>query len=222
MKRNTRGFEVFDRLASRYDDWFDSTKGRFIFECEKECLRNFVRNEDNLWLEVGVGTGRFADALNISYGVDPSKAVLRIAKSRGIETCCGYGEQLPFRGASFGGILMVVAICFLDFPSKTFKECFRVLETGGMLIVGLVPSGSRWGRLYAEKGDMGHPFYSAAKFYSVRDILSLAAENGFSFVKAKSTLFNPPDLPLILPCEIKEGMDEQAGFVVMEFQKRTQ
>ena len=74
------------------------------------------------WLEVGLGTGRFAEALGVAEGVDPSAAMLEIAVRRGIHTRCGYGEDLPYPEATFNGILIVATLCFLCDPVKTLKE----------------------------------------------------------------------------------------------------
>lgn len=56
-------------------------------------------------LEIGVGTGRFAEALGIEYGVDVSGRVLELAKRRGITVVEGSGENLPFRDESFAPYL---------------------------------------------------------------------------------------------------------------------
>ncbi len=79
---------IFDRVALRYDQWYEEPFGSSAFALELACLRGllppFKRD-----LEVGVGTGRFASALGIKFGVDPSQRMLKIAKERGIEVVQG-------------------------------------------------------------------------------------------------------------------------------------
>jgi hypothetical protein len=53
-------------------------------------------------LEVGVGTGRFAQALNIPYGVEPSRAMANLARKRGIE--------LPQSGFGKGSFVVIKAL----------------------------------------------------------------------------------------------------------------
>ena len=79
-------------------------------------------------LEVGVGTGRFAQALGIEYGVDISSGVLKFAKKREITVVKGAGEELPFKDKVFGGVFLIVTLCFVDAPLKVLKESARVLS----------------------------------------------------------------------------------------------
>ncbi|MEA2062701.1 MAG: class I SAM-dependent methyltransferase [Gemmatimonadota bacterium] len=207
----------FDTEAARYDAWFDSSDGRLIFAHETECLRGIMDKLEGRWLEVGVGTGRFAQALGVREGIDPSAAVLSFAAQRGILTRQGAGENLPYEDAGFNGVLMVVAICFLDDPAKAFEECRRVLKKDGRLVIGLVPADSPWGELYARKGRDGHRFYSVATLYTCDQVIRLAAEAGFSFESARSCLFTPPGEPAADPVS-GEGIITNAGFVALKFQ----
>jgi hypothetical protein len=47
-------------------------------------------------VEIGVGTGRFAEPLGIRVVIEPSKAMRRMAQKRGIEVIDGVAESLPF------------------------------------------------------------------------------------------------------------------------------
>jgi len=209
---------VFDELAERYDGWFDSAEGRKIFRAEVACLERLLGEPSGRWLEVGVGTGRFAEALGIGEGVDPSGSVLEFAAGRGIRTKAGYGENLPYPDSVFDGVLMVVTICFLSDPAKALGECRRVLKEQGRIIIGLVPADSPWGERYARQGREGHPFYSAARFYTCGDVYSLAREAGFTSANAVSCLFSPPEKPLT-DLSNRDGIVPGAGFVAMEFVK---
>ena len=58
---------LFDREAARYDAWFDSPEGRVLFSAEVAAVRRLVNGLPGPVLEVGVGTGRFAQALGVPY-----------------------------------------------------------------------------------------------------------------------------------------------------------
>ncbi len=210
--------DPFDREAARYDAWFDSPDGRQIFVQEAACLRELIGGLTGRWLEVGVGTGRFARSLGVKEGVDPSRAVLEMAAVRGITTQVGYGEDLPYPDNTFDGVLMVVTICYLVDPTKALKECRRVLKENGRLIVGLVPADSPWGKLYAQKGDEGHLFYSAATFYTCRQVVKLAAHADFTLNGVRSCLFTSPGRPVTY-LSPRKGLVRNAGFVAFEFAK---
>jgi SAM-dependent methyltransferase len=186
---------AFDKLANEYDKWFDSDEGRPIFEMETAGLRDLMGDKGTGWLEVGVGTGRFAQALGVDDGIDPSAAMLEFAARRGIRTKQGRGEALPYRDASFNGVLMALTLCFVEEPRQVLRECARVLSDEGHLVVGFVPSDSPWARLYKRRGRSGHPFYSVARFYDCDEVIRMADAAGFTLERAVSCLFSPPGEP---------------------------
>ena len=207
----------FERLAERYDAWFETEKGHRIFRVEVDCIRDLLEEMSRPWLEIGVGTGRFAAAIGVDEGIDPSPAVLNYAADRGIRTRVGRAEELPFPDAQFGMALMVVTICFLENPGQAFRECRRILRGDGYAVVGLVPKDSAWGELYARKGAEGHPFYSVARFYTSREVVGLAERAGLYLDRATSCLFEKPDQDVDSHRPSQEGIAKGAGFVGMRF-----
>lgn len=88
---------MFEEYADRYDEWY--TRHASIFESELKAIRSFELK--GLGLDLGVGTGVFAERLGVPVGIDPSARMLIIAKKRGIQVIQALGERLPFRGNSF-------------------------------------------------------------------------------------------------------------------------
>jgi len=185
-------WEVFNKLYQRYDEWFDDFPGKNIFALEVECVREAFQGIPEPWLEVGVGTGRFAEKIGIDFGIDPSEEMLKEAIKREIKVAKAKAENLPFPAGFFGGIAIIVTFCFLDNPSKALKECNRILRNEGKLVLGIVPRDSSWGRFYLEKKERGHPFYSVAHFYTVREAVHLSEKVGFKLETVLSTLFEEP------------------------------
>jgi len=64
--------EAFERYADRYDAWFDKSEGWAIFDAEVACPGQLMPADVQGWVEVGVGSGRFAAALHVPQGIDPS------------------------------------------------------------------------------------------------------------------------------------------------------
>ncbi|MCI0530275.1 MAG: class I SAM-dependent methyltransferase, partial [Nitrospira sp.] len=186
----------FEVVAGQYDAWFDTPEGRAIFQAELECLRPLVTKAYRPWLEIGVGTGRFAQALGVEDGIDPSASMMKKASARRIRVLEGLGESLPYKNHSFGGILMVVTVCFLSRPEKVLAEAARVLRPRGRLVVGIIPADSPWGGEYARKGKEGHPLYSVAKFYKSNEVIAMAQDARFQFEEARSGLFTRPGAPV--------------------------
>lgn len=213
-----KAINPMDTLASEYDRWFDSPEGNELFQIELACVQDVTGDVCGRWLEVGVGTGRFASALGIHEGVDPSEPALLLARNRGIDARQGTAEKLPYPNGTFDGILLVATLCFVADPLLAMEECRRVTKPGGRLVIGMIPADSAWGKLYAEKGRQGHPFYSTAHFHTVSEVISLAENAGFTFLHACSCLLNAPDSPQTKVTG--PGMVEGAGFICLGFTVR--
>lgn len=210
---------VFDPIADQYDRWYDTPEGEAIFRAERDCLLSLCRGPFNSWLEVGVGTGRFAHALGIPTGVDPSPKMGEIAAGRGIETCVGSAEQLPFAEDSFEGVLMAFTLCFVADAPQALRECHRVLRPDGRLLLGIVPAESPWGRAYEEKAAQGHLIYSHAHFRTAADTIDLGENAHFALLATAGTLFWKPGQTAEQEPHIKLQCGEDAGFLGILFQK---
>jgi ubiquinone/menaquinone biosynthesis C-methylase UbiE len=211
---------IFDAIADNYDSWYDTREGSAVFEEEVQGLRLLCDGCSGRWLEVGVGTGRFAEALGISHGVDLSPPMARKASQRGVRVQVGRAEQLAFRDGAFEGVLMALTLCFLADPQAALLECRRVLRTTGRLVIGTIPADSPWGRLYRKKAADGHPVYSHARFYITEEIMRLAAAADFKLRDSCSALFwEPGDRPVV-PLRVNSGITARAGFIGLLFEAR--
>ena len=85
--------EVFDQYAKNYDLWYEKPFGSSAFRLEVSCIER-VLDPFSSSLEVGIGNGRFAKALGVLYGLDPSIELLRLVKRRGIVGILGRAEAL--------------------------------------------------------------------------------------------------------------------------------
>ncbi len=206
--------QAFDAGAKRYDAWFDTPEGRLIFGNEKQALRRLWREDQRPALEIGVGTGRFAEALHIEYGLDPAMGALRLATQRRVRVTQGRGEALPFADGSFGGVLIVATLCFAPDPTAVLREAARVLRPAGHLLVALIPADSPWGRHYLLKKSRGHPFYRFAQFLTVDRLETMLHAAGLKPLAASSTLVQSQ--PGILRREkVQTGFVAGAGFVTV-------
>jgi len=208
---------VFDVMASEYDTWFEK-EGKLIYLIELRALQHALCRLPRPWLEVGVGSGRFAQALGIDVGIDPSNKLLALARNRNVKVIFGYGEELPFNDRAFGCILLIVTLCFVIQPLEVLCEARRVLTPEGKIVLGLVLSDNPWGRLYQRKKSEGHPFYKFANFYSYQDVVEMLAQTGFLIEQVISTLFQTPEQVCHIE-EPREGYHSEAGFTVIVAKK---
>ena len=207
----------FEDRYDRYDAWYEKFPGERLFKIELNCLKKLVP-APGFSIEVGVGTGRFAEKLGVKYGLDPAFNPLKISRSRGISVVQGDGRQTPFRDNTFETLFLIVTICFADEPELLIKEAFRILKPGGRIILGLVPRNSDWGKYYLKLKSQGHFFYRYADFYTVSEINSMLEHSKFEPPLGLSTLFGPP--PDGSDEEfIDEKLREDAGFVCISSRK---
>lgn len=202
---------VFHERADQYDTWFEDS---LLFAIERDAIQSLALHLSSPALEIGVGPGRFAQALGIPLGIDPAFAPLLLAKKRGIATCQAIAEELPFIASSLGAIYLLFTLCFLESPARVFRECRRVLRPDAPLIAGFVPAGGAWGQNLIQKKEKGHPFYQSARFYTIGEVTRLFTGHGFQVRCSASTLYQPPG-EVTEKEEAKAGMDERAGFVII-------
>lgn len=208
--------EPFDRLASEYDRWFEDSA---VFRAELACLRNLTSKMPHPRLEVGVGPGRFAEALGLSFGVDPACGALRLATKRGIMVCQAVGEALPFGAGRFGTVVLLFALCFVADRSKVLLEAHRVSNKGGLLVVGMVPAAGPWGTSILAKKQAGNAFYRNVDLLEAEGAASLMRTAGYTVVEERCGLLLPPHVFGGEP-DNRPGIAADAGFVVLVGRKK--
>jgi len=217
-RQNNTEWSPFDDLATEYDAWFDKD-GSLIFFIEVQAFKSLLPSLPKPWLEIGVGSGRFAQALGIETGIDPSIKLLEMARRKGVTAFLGRGEQELFDEESFGAVFLIVTLCFLNSPLEVLKETNRILIPGGKIVLGLVLKESPWGQFYQLKKAQGHRFYKYATFYSCDEVVKLIVQAGFVIEKTASTLFQRPG-KVHRTERPKEGYFPGAGFTIIVAGKR--
>ncbi|MBI4337704.1 MAG: methyltransferase domain-containing protein [Chloroflexi bacterium] len=212
-KPSSSALGPFDAYAEQYDAWYDSPHGQALLASEVACLRLLLGRFKAPYLEVGVGTGRFAKALGIACGIDPAARSLAVARRRGVNVALGVGENLPLRAASFGAVLVAFTLCFVSNPTVVLGEARRVLKPCGGLVLGLLPRGSPWADWYARRGAQGHPLYRSARFFTLAEVQALLEQSGFRVTACRSTLFQPPGLETYAIESPIDGCPPGGGFV---------
>jgi SAM-dependent methyltransferase len=201
--------EPFEKYYRDYESWFEENK--YTYESEVEAIRSQL-SEKAISLEIGVGSGRFAQPIGVKFGLDPSKRMAQIAQKRGISVIQGIAENIPLGDFSVDFALMVTTVCFLDDLDLAFKEAYRVLKPNGCFLIGLIDRNSPLGKLY-QLYKNSNPFYKIATFYSVDEIVSSLKNANFKKFNFAQTIFQ--DLEKIKQVEpVKAGFGE-GSFVVI-------
>jgi SAM-dependent methyltransferase len=195
---------AFDAAAADYDAWFDG-EGSLIFESELRAVESLASSLPRPWLEVGAGSGRFAGALRVDAGLEPSPNLVRIAAGRGVRAVLATGERQPFPDGAFGAAFLITTLCFVSWPLSVLRETRRILAPGGKVVIGMIPSTSPWGSLYRELGQQDHPIYRHASLRSYPEMLNLLERGMFAIEGIASTLLQRPG-------EVAEVESPRAGF----------
>lgn len=195
--------QVYDqKTTDNYDKYYDTAQGRIVGRIEKEAIYSYLEPRTGLkLLDIGCGTGHYSiDLARMGLeviGIDVSQAMLKKAQAKATEAgvTMHFTEAdalcLPFADETFDLVLSADSMEWVaDFP-VALQEAYRVLKTGGRLVVGFVGRDNAWWRFYAEEASRkpDSPFYYA-RFYTLDELL--AAMPGQE-VRGKAAVFVPPD-----------------------------
>jgi len=208
---------LFDGLASEYDAWFEG-EGKLIFDIEVRAFQELLDWLPKPWLEVGVGSGRFAQTLGIETGIDPSARLLEMARGRGITVFQARGEESFFAEETFSTVFLIVTLCFVDSPLAVLREIHRILKAEGRVVLGLILRGSPWGQFHLAKKEAGHRFYQHATFYSYAEVTTFLKRADFHIEKTIATLVQKPGGVTGMESP-EERFSPEAGFTIVVARK---
>ena len=168
--------------------------GRFlmtkIFNDGNAELNSFVKDilslqKENKVLEIGFGPGKLINEMaaittdGVVTGIDFSQVMLKKASklnkqyiSKGkVILRKGECSSLPFDNESFDKLCSINTLYFWKEPDKNFSEMFRVIKSGGKIVIG-----------FRDDKQMNNLNLSADVFsyYSQEDVVNMLAEAGFA------------------------------------------
>ena len=152
--------DIFDdQMASEYDSWYKTPKGRLVDKIEKEVMYEFLKPQPGMEiLDIGCGTGNLS--LELARlgarvtGVDISEPMLAIARQKALREKLDVKfykadvHDLPFDDETFDAVVSLSALEFVSDLGEALKEAYRVLKHGGRLVIGIIGGNSVWSRYY--------------------------------------------------------------------------
>jgi ubiquinone/menaquinone biosynthesis C-methylase UbiE len=158
----------FDSVADIYDETRGLPKVTMdeIIDIMVEQLRNCERV-----LDLGVGTGRFADPLNRAginiWGVDISQTMLKKAQNKGLgNLILGDACVLPFKDSSFDSVICVHVLHLVESCGVVLREIKRV---GGTTLLSVINKNSQFNALNEYRNALSECAYNL-KHPGIREV----------------------------------------------------
>jgi|LSQX01.2.fsa_nt_gb ubiquinone/menaquinone biosynthesis C-methylase UbiE len=178
--------DPYSGLVDLYDAWF--RQNNLLFATELKAIQK-IMPPFNRALEIGVGTGRFAQALGVREGLDPSPAMLAKAQERGIKSIVASAEAIPLPDMRYDLALMVTVDCFLKDLPAALNEIHRILKPAAYLVLAMLDKDAP---LAAEilRQKTASPFYKDADLHTAAEMRVNLARAGFSVGACYQTVFS--------------------------------
>lgn len=195
--------ELFNKNVEEYEAWYE--KYPHVYQSELAAIKEHISSlpENIRGIEVGLGTGRFAQPLDVKEGVEPSEEMAKKAIKRGVEVIKGFAERLPYADMQFDFVLFVT-ICHLDNLKLAFEQAYRVLKRDGAIIIGFLDKDHAIAQQYKERGHRS-TFFRNASFQTVRRVKELLTKARFKNLEFNQTLFGALE-------DIEELQQPKAGY----------
>ena len=208
--------KAFDQVAGFYDDWYSHPQGRQVFKAELKALESLIP-DSGLGLEVGAGTGVFAESLTEENRkiicLDPSGAMLAKARERKMPAIMGVGEHIPVTEGAVGFAYMVTTLEFLENPVTALKQIRETTKKDAPLTILFINADSAWGSLYKQIGAKGDPVFRYARLRSLSEVHEMLVEAGYVIQGCVGTLTTGPE-ELDVGGELKE-LGPETGVIVV-------
>jgi ubiquinone/menaquinone biosynthesis C-methylase UbiE len=170
-----KGNNVFlnHSVAAEYDNYYLSDSGKKIDKIEKKMISTHLKGvETGDLLELGCGTGHWTDFFSRKgfkvWAIDESEAMINIANAKKIRNASflkADAANLPFADHSFPVITTITMLEFVKDIGLILDEIDRVLEPGGLLVVGCLNKNSELG-----KNKDNDPVFRNGCFFSPQEI----------------------------------------------------
>jgi len=178
-------FVIWERLPSSYDAVASEYEATFLDELDgkpkdQAMLRDFIETTTGLIADLGCGpgqVGRFVRSHGRTVvGVDISAEMARLASRRLDGVLVSDIRQLPFVGASLGGVVAFYSLIHLprEELDGALAEIHRVLRPGGRVLL----SAHEGHGLVEQQEFLGHAVPFVATLFSLDELIDATRRSG--------------------------------------------
>lgn len=174
----------FDYTATKYEQWFQ--KNHELFKSELKAIQKLIEEDLGEALEIGVGTGVFAEALNIKEGIEPSKEMAKYAVARGINVTISGIEEFKTE-KKYNSIFMITVDPFVKNLEQVFTKIHNMLTNSGCIYLVILDRESPLGKIYNDNKEQDEN-YKYAKFHSFDEVNKMLLKQ-FTVEKVVQAIF---------------------------------
>lgn len=175
----------WERLSSSYDAVAGEYEATFLDELDgkpqdQAMLREFVEATSNPIADLGCGPGQIGRFVRSHgrtvVGVDISAEMARLASGRLDAALVSDIRQLPFAGASLGGVVAFYSLIHLprEELDVALAEIYRVLRPGGRLLLAAHEGHG----LVEQQEFLGHSVPFVATLFSLDELMDATGRSG--------------------------------------------
>ncbi|GIW47974.1 MAG: SAM-dependent methyltransferase [Deltaproteobacteria bacterium] len=191
------------------NNWYEKPLGHIYFERVSSKLDKLLRPHNTRGkparaLDAGCGSGQYTLYLASNYtyntvGIDKSRILVSKAfkkseeKNLKVDFLNADIFSLPFKSESFGLVLCINVIEFVQNKIEAVGELKRVLSPEGILILGVCNKYGLWGliKTVAKPFKRGDPFFKG-NFLSRNDIKDIAQKTGLKLLHIEEEIYFLP------------------------------
>lgn len=187
-----------EKMAGSYDEWFQTSAGRYIDRREKEFILSLVApKEGERLLDVGCGTGDHLlffrrNGCDVT-GLEPSSSMLDIARKKlgqRAELRMGKAEDMPFSDNEFDIVTIITSLEFMDDCERAICEAIRVCRD--RVFIGVLNKYSIIGAQRRMKGIFSQSTYNRARFFGIGEMKYMVRKAlGATDIRWGSVIFLP-------------------------------
>lgn len=196
--------EKFKQLADKYEAWFRTPHGKYVFETERQLILSLLDIQPGMTVvDVGSGTGMYAREYALkgaqvkAYDISPEMLAIAQEKNRDLSEQIRFevadAAALPVQPDSADMVSSITAIEFFGNPRACVQEMFRVLKPGGFMILASISPKHPWAWQRRIKAWMKGGIFSATHFYSTSQMAGFCQP--YPVVEKRTCVYVPPFAP---------------------------
>ena len=178
---------ITDLFEKEGNYWWNVSKREMVLALVNKTRTRQDLERMGVGVDIGCGTGYTAKVFESNWrmvGADVSRNALQLCKSRGLRRLCQVDMtdfSLPFKTGSVDLVLALDVVEHVEDDIQALTECYRILKTGGALIITVPAFMALWSPW---DESLGHK-----RRYTAPELIQALRKAGFSVTTSTYIFF---------------------------------